>query len=60
MTQIYQIRVRGRLSDVWTEWFDGLTIEDLPNGEALSGPVVDRRPCTLTKVSLALSCRCYC
>jgi hypothetical protein len=24
MTQIYQIRVRGHLSDVWAEWFDGL------------------------------------
>jgi hypothetical protein len=43
MTQIYQIRVRGHLSDAWAEWFDGLTIENLPNGEALlSGPVVDK------------------
>ena len=43
MTQIYQIRVRGHLSDVWAEWFDGLTIENLPNGEALlSGPVADK------------------
>jgi hypothetical protein len=43
MTQIYQIRVRGHLSDAWTEWFDGLSIENLPNGEALlSGPVVDK------------------
>ena len=43
MTQIYQIRVRGHLSDVWAEWFDGLTIENLPNGESLlSGPVADK------------------
>ena len=43
MTQIYQIRVRGHLSDAWVEWFDGLTIENLPNGEALlSGPVADK------------------
>jgi hypothetical protein len=43
MTQIYQIRVRGHLSDAWVEWFDGLSIENLPNGEALlSGPVVDK------------------
>ena len=43
MTQIYQIRVRGHLSDAWTEWFDGLGIENLPNGESLlSGPVADK------------------
>jgi hypothetical protein len=43
MTQIYQIRVRGHLSDAWSEWFDGLTIENLPNGDSLlSGPVADK------------------
>jgi hypothetical protein len=43
MTQIYQIRVRGHLSDAWAEWFDGLAIENLPNGESLlSGPVADK------------------
>ena len=43
MTQIYQIRVRGHLSDTWAEWFDKLTIENLPNGESLlSGPVADK------------------
>ena len=43
MTQIYQIRVRGHLSDAWSEWFDGLTIENLPSGESLlSGPVADK------------------
>jgi len=40
MAQIYQIRVRGNLSHAWVEWFDGLPIEKLPNGEALpSEPV---------------------
>lgn len=43
MTQIYEIRVRGHLSDTWAEWFDGLAIENLPNGESLlSGPVADK------------------
>jgi hypothetical protein len=43
MTHIYQIRVRGHLSQERAEWFDGLTIENLPNGEALlSGPVPDQ------------------
>jgi len=65
MTQIYQIRVRGHLSNAWAEWFDGLTIENLPNGEALlSGPVVDKaalhglltrvRDLNLTLVTVAL------
>lgn len=43
MVQIYQIRVRGHLSDAWVGWFDGLGIENLPNGESLlSGPVADQ------------------
>jgi hypothetical protein len=43
MTQIYQIHIRGHLSDAWAEWFDGLDIENLPNGESvLSGPVADK------------------
>ena len=43
MTQTYQIRIRGHLSDTWTEWFEGLTIENLPNGDSLlSGPVADK------------------
>ncbi len=31
----YQIRVRGHLSPRWTEWFDGLEITNLPNGDAV-------------------------
>jgi len=43
MTHIYQIRVRGHLSNKRAEWFGGLTIENRPNGEALiSGPVADQ------------------
>jgi hypothetical protein len=43
MTHIYQIRVRGHLSDKRAEWFDGLTIENQPDGVALiTGPVADQ------------------
>ena len=43
MAKIYQIRVRGHLSDSWAEWFDGLEIEHLPYGDSLlSGPVADK------------------
>jgi hypothetical protein len=43
MVDTYQIRVRGHLSSRRAEWFDGLTIENQPNGEALiCGPVADQ------------------
>jgi hypothetical protein len=43
MSHIYQIRVCGHLSDKRAAWFDGLTIENRPNGEALiTGPVADQ------------------
>lgn len=38
----YLIRVKGHLGPEWSEWFDGLTITALANGETLlRGPVVD-------------------
>jgi hypothetical protein len=40
---IYRIRLRGHLAAHWTEWFDGLTIARLDNGETLiEGPVIDQ------------------
>jgi hypothetical protein len=43
MAHIYEIRVRGHLSDKRAAWFDGLTIQNLPNGDSLiSGPVPDQ------------------
>jgi len=43
MAQFYQIRVRGHLSQERAEWFDGLTIQNQPNGDALlTGPVPDQ------------------
>jgi hypothetical protein len=41
--EIYQIIVKGHLDSTWSDWFDGLTIVLLENGETiLSGPVVDQ------------------
>ena len=38
-----EIRVQGHLDSSWSEWFDGMTITNVENGEAiLSGPVVDQ------------------
>ncbi len=40
---IYQIRIKGHLGHEWTDWFEGLTITALDNGETLlTGPVVDQ------------------
>jgi hypothetical protein len=40
---IYQIRIKGHLGREWTDWFEGLTITALDNGETLlTGPVVDQ------------------
>ncbi len=39
----YKIRVKGHLDGRWTDWFDGLEITNLENGEAmLSGDIVDQ------------------
>jgi hypothetical protein len=39
----YAIRVKGQLTERWSEWFDGLTITPEPNGETvLTGWVRDQ------------------
>ena len=40
---VYQIRIKGHLGREWTDWFEGLTITALDNGETLlTGAVVDQ------------------
>jgi len=40
---VYEIRVKGHLNWRWSEWFDGLTIANVENGDALlSGEIVDQ------------------
>ncbi|MGD8402873.1 MAG: hypothetical protein PVJ21_04365 [Anaerolineales bacterium] len=39
----YEIRVENHLSESWTDWFDGLTIHNEPDGETvISGSFVDQ------------------
>jgi len=39
----YQIKIGGRLSEKWAEWFDGLTITHTEHNETLiTGLVVDQ------------------
>ena len=41
--EVYQIVVKGHLDNEWSDWFDGLTITLVDNGETiLYGPVVDQ------------------
>jgi hypothetical protein len=40
---VYEILVKGHLDGRWSEWFDGLTITNVENGDAvLSGEIVDQ------------------
>ena len=40
---VYEIRVEGRLSDHWSTWFDGLTIQIEPNDDTkLTGLLSDQ------------------
>ena len=39
----YEIRVKGHLDDTLAGWFDGLTVSNLEEGDALlSGPLPDQ------------------
>ena len=39
----YEIRIKGHLDNRWANWFDGLAITALDNGETvLIGPVIDQ------------------
>jgi hypothetical protein len=40
---VYEIRVEGHLADRWSDWFEGLTIRNDPDGEViLTGPLTDQ------------------
>ena len=40
---IYRITIKGHLDSEWSDWFDGLTITMVHNGETmLTGPIVDQ------------------
>ena len=42
-SMVYQIRVEGHLGYQWTDWFGGLRVTTVENGDTLlTGPVVDQ------------------
>ena len=40
--QSIEIRVKGRLDEHWSDWFDGLTIAHTGDETVLTGSVVDQ------------------
>ncbi len=41
--QYYEIRIKGQLSGIWADWFEGMTIEYLADGEMLlAGTIADQ------------------
>lgn len=39
----FEIRIKGQLSDIWADWFEGFSVECLDNGDMLlCGYVVDQ------------------
>ena len=41
--EYYRIRIKGHLAAHWAEWFDGMTITRLDNGETLiEGAIIDQ------------------
>lgn len=42
-TALYEIRIKGHLSDQWAAWFDGLIITLTDDGDTiLSGNIIDQ------------------
>ena len=40
---VYQIKIKGHLDDTLASWFDGLTVSNLEEGDALlAGPLPDQ------------------
>lgn len=35
LPEVYRIRIEGYLPERWKDWFDGMTVTNLENGEAL-------------------------
>ena len=58
----FEIHVKDHLSDVWGDWFEGLTIKRLDNGEmVLSGYIIDQAALMgvlnkINRLNLALLC----
>jgi hypothetical protein len=43
ISDVYRITIKGHLDSEWSDWFDGLTIALVDNGETiLTGPIVDQ------------------
>ena len=42
-SNLYEIRVKGNLEEEWGDWFDGMSISHMENGDStLTGPIIDQ------------------
>ena len=42
-SNVYQIRIKGHLDEEWNEWFDGMSLARLEDGDSLlTGAVIDQ------------------
>ena len=40
---VYQIRVKGYLGEEWNDWFGGMSLTDIEDGDTLiTGPISDQ------------------
>jgi len=45
---IYEIKIKGRLDEHWSQWFEGMTLKGVENGESgqmctlITGPIPDQ------------------
>lgn len=45
---IYEIKIKGLLDEYWNQWFDGMTLKSMENGESgqictlITGPIPDQ------------------
>jgi len=46
--EVYEIKIKGILDDHWKQWFEGMTLDYVPNGETghectlITGPIADQ------------------
>ena len=45
---VYEVRIKGQLDDHWQQWFEGMVIKHVENGESgpectlIAGPIIDQ------------------
>jgi hypothetical protein len=40
--KVYEIRIKGRLGEGWSDWFDGFAVLEEKDATILTGPIMDQ------------------